>query len=207
MGHREKLLAGAKSCLYEKGYARTTARDIVAASGTNLGSIGYHYGSVEALLTAALMEGFEEWGAELAKVLSTDADGGPREQLEARWTRVIETFETHRQLWVASFEAFTQAQRSPALREQLAAAYEEARPWVAAMLLNIDESAVDERTARTVGSFFLAVQAGLAAQWLLDPEHSPSAADLVEALRPILAMVESDEQTAAESLEETPAAT
>ena len=41
MGHREDLLEGAKRCLYEKGYARTTARDIVAASGTNLASIGY----------------------------------------------------------------------------------------------------------------------------------------------------------------------
>ena len=31
MGHREDLLAGAKRSLYEKGYAGTTARDIVAA--------------------------------------------------------------------------------------------------------------------------------------------------------------------------------
>ena len=55
MGHKDDLLDGAKRCLYEKGYARTTARDIVAASGTNLASIGYHYGSKENLLNAALM--------------------------------------------------------------------------------------------------------------------------------------------------------
>jgi len=53
MGHREDLLAGAVRCLREKGYAHTTARDIVAASGTNLASIGYHYGSTKALLNAA----------------------------------------------------------------------------------------------------------------------------------------------------------
>lgn len=52
MGHREDLLEGAKRCLLEKGYARTTARDIGAASGTNLASIGYHYGSKEALSTS-----------------------------------------------------------------------------------------------------------------------------------------------------------
>ena len=40
MSHREDLLAGAVQCLREKGYAHTTARDIVAASGTNLASIG-----------------------------------------------------------------------------------------------------------------------------------------------------------------------
>jgi AcrR family transcriptional regulator len=62
MGHREDLLEGAKRCLLEKGYARTTARDIVAASGTNLASIGYHYGSKEALLNLAFLKVTEEWG-------------------------------------------------------------------------------------------------------------------------------------------------
>ena len=36
MGHREDLLTAARQCLEDKGYARTTARDLVAASGTNL---------------------------------------------------------------------------------------------------------------------------------------------------------------------------
>ncbi len=31
MGHREDLLEGAKRCLLAKGFARTTARDIVKA--------------------------------------------------------------------------------------------------------------------------------------------------------------------------------
>ena len=53
MGHREDLLEGAKRCLLEKGFARTTARDIVKESGTNLASIGYHYGSKDALLAQA----------------------------------------------------------------------------------------------------------------------------------------------------------
>ena len=33
MGHKEDLLEGAKRCLLAKGFARTTARDIVAESG------------------------------------------------------------------------------------------------------------------------------------------------------------------------------
>ena len=37
MGNREDLLAGAQRCLYEKGYARTTARDIASASGVSFG--------------------------------------------------------------------------------------------------------------------------------------------------------------------------
>ena len=69
MGHREDLLVGAVRCLREKGYAHTTARDIVAASGTNLASIGYHYGSTKALLNAAVITAMEDFGAEMAKAI------------------------------------------------------------------------------------------------------------------------------------------
>jgi AcrR family transcriptional regulator len=185
-----RVLEGAKRCIYEKGYARTTARDIVAASGTNLGSIGYHYGSTEALLTAAMMEAFGEWGEELGEVLAVESGGTPLERLEATWARVIATFETHRPLWIASFEAFTQAERSPELRKVLADGYEMSRPWAAALLGRDEQDAADDRAARTVGSLLLAIQAGIAAQWLLDPERSPSASDLVEGFRAVLATVE-----------------
>ena len=63
MGHKEDLLAGAKQVLVERGYANATARDIVAASKTNLASIGYHYGSLDTLLTQAMIEMMGEWGS------------------------------------------------------------------------------------------------------------------------------------------------
>jgi AcrR family transcriptional regulator len=195
MGHREKLLAGAKRCIYERGYGRTTARDIVAASGTNLASIGYHFGSKEALLLAAIIEATGEWGEELERIFGTDAEAGSMERFETTWTRVIESLETHRTLWVSSFEAFAQSQRSPELREQLAGGQEEARFGLVAMFRKIDESAVEERTARTVGSFYLALLSGLMLQWLLDPERAPSGSDMAEALREILASVRPVEQT------------
>src|SRR5258707_8772719 len=54
ISHREQLLEGAIECLRTKGYARTTARDIAAAANANLASIGYHFGSTEALVNAAV---------------------------------------------------------------------------------------------------------------------------------------------------------
>src|SRR5215469_2225151 len=51
--HRTRLLAAARELLRERAYGDITARDLVAASSTNLGSIGYHFGSKEALLTLA----------------------------------------------------------------------------------------------------------------------------------------------------------
>ena len=117
MGHREALLVGAKRCLAEKGYARTTARDIVAASGTNLASIGYHFGSKEALLNQALIEAIGDWGTELARTLSTHAvsDLEPMAQFEVIWTEIIALFAKHRQVLLASFEAIWSeaAQKAP----------------------------------------------------------------------------------------------
>src|SRR5687767_6688051 len=55
ISHREDLIEGAIKCLRTKGYARTTARDIAAASGAGLASIGYHFGSKDALLAKALL--------------------------------------------------------------------------------------------------------------------------------------------------------
>jgi AcrR family transcriptional regulator len=196
MGHRERLLAGARRCLFERGYARTTARDIVAASGTNLASIGYHFGSKEALLNAAMIEAIDEWGEELKRALITDTDVGsmdPIERFESIWTRVIESFEAHRPLWVATFEAFVQAQHSPELREQLAAGHEEARFGLAALFQGTDESMVDERVAQTVGSFYVALMSGLITQWLLDAQRAPSGGAMAEALRTIVASVQRTE--------------
>ena len=127
--------AGAKRCLYERGYGRTTARDIVEASGTNLASIGYHFGSKEALLNAAKMEAVGEWGEEFERIILADADeeADPMERFEAVWRRVIGSFESHRPALVASFEAFVQAEHSPELRERIAAGHEETRLWLAAL--------------------------------------------------------------------------
>jgi AcrR family transcriptional regulator len=191
MGHREDLLAGAKRCLYEKGYERTTARDIVAASGTNLASIGYHFGSKEALLNAAMIEAIEEWGDELQRALALDLDAGaaPLERFAAIWERIIESFDTHRQLWKATYEAMTVAEHSPEVRAFLSDALQQGRMGLAALFHDVDPEA-NERLAATVGSFYQALLSGVWVQWMVDPERSPSGRDLAEALRVITASME-----------------
>ena len=192
------MLEGAKRCLYEKGYGQTTARDIVAASGTNLASIGYHFGTKEALLNAAVLEAIDEWGEELERIFQgvPEIDSEPMGRFEAIWARVIESFETHRALWVSSFEAFAQAERSPELREQLADGQEQGRYGLVALFQRVEESLVDERQARTEGSFYLALVSGLMVQWLVDPTRAPSGADVAEALRSIMENARGSEQAA-----------
>ncbi|HEV8163429.1 MAG TPA: helix-turn-helix domain-containing protein [Actinomycetota bacterium] len=193
MGNREDLLAAAKRLLSEKGYARTTARDIAAASGVSLAAIGYHFGSKEALLNAARIEAIGDWWQELGRTLAADADpgSGPMERFEAVWTRVIESFASQRPLWLASFELLAQIDESPQVRAAVADAQQRARLGLAALFHHLDPSK-DEKTALRVGSFYLALLPGVMAQWLIDPEHAPSGRDLAEALRTIVADVGED---------------
>ena len=183
MGHREDLLAGAKRCLYEKGYARTTARDIVAASGTNLGSIGYHYGSTQALMNAAMLSAIEEWGEAIGAALAGETADEPEDPLVRYWRRVIATIGTHRRLWLASVEAMIQSEHHPELKAQIAAGMEEGRRGLAAMLTGRDEQTIDEETVRTIGAVSLALMSGVLTQWLTDPAHAPSAEQIAAGVR------------------------
>jgi AcrR family transcriptional regulator len=186
MGHREDLIAGAKRCLAEKGYARTTAREIVAASGTNLASIGYHFGSKEALLNAAVIDWFDDWDDEIEQALHAQRDSEPLDRLAAFLDAVLAAATADRPLAVASLQGAAQAEYSPELRAQIADAYHRGRRGLAAMLLQLDEGAVSEEQAHTVGSLGLALVNGLVLQSLLDPDRAPSGRDLAVALRTML---------------------
>ena len=182
MGHREDLLQGAKRCLYEKGYARTTARDIVAASGTNLGSIGYHYGSTQALMNAAMLSAMEEWGDAVAKALAEPGDE-TGDRLVQFWRRVIGTIESHRELWLASIEAMLQGEHSADLRARMADALHQGRSGMAALITGRAEDTLDDATIRTVGSVQMALMSGVMVQWLVDPAGAPSAEEIAAGLR------------------------
>ena len=220
MSHREDLLAGAVLCLREKGYARTTARDIVAASGTNLASIGYHYGSTEALLNAAVLRTMEDFGAEIARAMGSGggaddsksdnskthskthskADNSntdnskrddsktddPLKRFERFWTYVIESFRLNTEVWMATFDVFSVAQRSPEVRTAIANGLEDGRLLWARFLYGTED---DPATLRAVGSLYQALLSGVLVQWLVDPDRAPTAADLAGALRSIATQV------------------
>jgi AcrR family transcriptional regulator len=187
MGHREDLLAGAKRCLYEKGYARTTARDIVAASGTNLASIGYHYGSKENLLNAALMSATEDFGEALdAAMGATPAGADPYERFEGVWTRVIELYEPYRPLWSATFESVSQVDHAEEVRAFFAGVQGMAHAELSRLWFETpDGVGVTDPKQIQVGAFLQALLIGLMGQMLIDPAQAPSAHDLTEALRTI----------------------
>ena len=196
MGHREDLLAGAVRCLQEKGYARTTARDIVAASGTNLASIGYHYGSTQALLNAAVFKAMDDFGAEIEQIMRADGGlGGPvPERFERFWAHVIDSVRANPGVWAATFDVFSVAQRDPEVRAAVAQGLEDGRALWASALYGLGDG---QPVARAVGSLHQALLSGVLVQLLVDPDHAPSAADLTAALQAITQQFSSDERTAA----------
>jgi AcrR family transcriptional regulator len=188
MGHKEELLAAARRCLITRGYARTTARDLVAESGTNLASIGYHFGSKDALLTEALWDAVMEYTDKVVAVAGAMGPAGgpetadPRQAVTSAWLAMTEMYDEYRPLLVAFVEALAQAERNDPLRAWLAAGYAEMRARIIEAILAIVPDLPPD-VARSVASFFVAISDGYMVQWLLDPDATPSGADLLEGAR------------------------
>jgi AcrR family transcriptional regulator len=191
MGHREQLLAAARRLLEERGYARITARDLVAASGTNLASIGYHFGSKAELLNEAIEAAFADWAAQLADFAMSDPDATPLERAGATWAASLASLPDRRSILQSYIESLAQAMRVPALRAQLAGHYARARAMVAELVMrslepHLGPEHIDERRCRAVASLVIAACDGLAVQWMLDPDDAPTAEDLVLGLQAVV---------------------
>ena len=185
MGNREALLAGAKRCLIEKGYARTTARDIAAASGVSLAAIGYHFGSKDALMNQAIYEFVGDWADEVQRALGGEGalDTEPLRRFESVMERTIESFAgPARGLWAAQLELLGPMEHSEELRKFLAGVQRDAGDGLAELLLGIDPNE-DPGAARKAGSVLHALFIGIVVKWFMDPKQGLSARELTEGLR------------------------
>jgi AcrR family transcriptional regulator len=185
VGNREALLAGAKRCLIEKGYARTTARDIAAASGVSLAAIGYHFGSKDALMNQAIYEFVGEWSDEVQRALGAEGalDAEPLKRFESIMGRTIESFGgPARGMWAAQLELLSPMEGNEELRTFLAKVQRVAAGGLAELVLGIDP-ARDPEAARTAGSVLHALFIGIIVKWFMDPEQALSARELAEGLR------------------------
>ena len=187
-GHRERLLEAAIVCLQEKGYARTTSRDLVAASGTNLASIGYHFGSKERLLNIAVAEAFQRWLKPLVALAAEPGPATPLERLQRSLVGVMDTLDENRPLVAACLEAWAQMARSEDLRAEMAATYDDFHQVIAATTRDaFAEVGAPDIDADALAALIIALFDGLLVQWQLDPERTPSAERLTSAAQGALA--------------------
>src|ERR1700685_652114 len=110
--HRTRLLEAARTLLREREYGNITARDLVAASNTNLGSIGYHFGSKEALLNEAIGLALEEWADPIIRPPRADSGPGPLALTNSLRT-VLDEYDSIRPYYHAYIEALARSARSP----------------------------------------------------------------------------------------------
>ena len=192
MGNREALIEGAKTCLKEKGYTRTTARDIATAAGVSLAAIGYHFGSKEALMNEAMRQALDEWGDEVATTMTAGlgSDADARERFVATWKLALGTLSspTSRALWVTQFEVLSQGAHLPELLKNLSELQGEAREGVATLFGSVDPDD-DPATVQLVGSFLQALLLGVVALSLFDAEKAPTGEDLAKAIELISARI------------------
>lgn len=166
--------------------ARTTARDIVAASGANLASIGYHYGSKEALMDAALIEAIGELGERWLRWSAQDET-----RRHDAWDRILADFDAHRPLLIAHVEAWAQVERSPELRERFANSYADQ------LAKGIEDSKtnrphLDADTARALAVVSGALADGLIVQWLIDPDQVPTGREIATGLRALADVIDGE---------------
>jgi len=185
MGNREDLLTGAKRCLIEKGYARTTARDIAAASGVSLAAIGYHFGSKDALMNQAVFESVGDWADELEKVMTAEgrADATALERFELIMRQTLASFEgPNGGLWTAQLELLSLAQHNQELHDFLAGIQDLAESGLAELFLGIS-AADDPESARAAGTVLQALFIGLIAKHYLGPPGRLTSERLAEGMR------------------------
>jgi AcrR family transcriptional regulator len=162
--NRSNLIEGTLRCLERLPPERITARAIAEASGANLASITYHFGSKDNLVTEAVIEGLDRW---LADVASGLADLPPQAPA-ARFRRAAEVIEASRQRHTGLARNFlgalAKAQHDPRIRDLLAAGFHRTRPNVASLLeLGADQAGHD------AAGLVLAQFYGLLFQVLTDP--------------------------------------
>ena len=177
MGNKEKLLDGALECLLDKGYARTTARDVASAAGVSLAAIGYHFGTTDALLNAALDRAMESWGAALETALRDEGDAalGPHERFVAIWTRIIASVEAQPALWKLQFEVVAQLAVLPELHERWQHSLTAAQEGLAELFGG----------GPGTGALYQALLTGVVVQHLVAPGRGVDGAGLAEALREV----------------------
>jgi AcrR family transcriptional regulator len=199
MNNRNALLEAAITSLQEKGFAGTTARDVADGAGVSLGAIGYHFGTVQELLDAALAEAVRRWFEPLIGLLSRPQPPPSFEQLGPALDGALDTLAGHRPLVIAYFEALLRAERSLPLRAALAADLDAFRAaltgGIQAVLTGQPVSASPDPQA--AASLVMATFDGLIIQWLLAPGQVPSGQLIADTLQRAAALT----AVSAESIE------
>lgn len=185
LNNRDKLLKGARTCLLEKGYLQTTARDISKASGVGLAAIGYHFGTKEALLQQAMVEAHQEWSDRIdAGLVSVEP---PKETpfpdwFEHCWDQIICTSQDDQRLLQASIEVLLNVDESTPVHASIEDDMQCGRRAMVGFFGHGNEDLTgEERDA--VGGLYYALMIGVRLMHATTPDRAPTPESLAVAMK------------------------
>ncbi|MEV3960818.1 helix-turn-helix domain-containing protein [Nocardia sp. NPDC050193] len=183
MGNKEDLLAAARTCIYERGFAATTARDIATTAGVSLAAIGYHFGSKDRLLTEAFTdETGRVIGDDLERRIRATAGRSAVAAFPEVWDGIAELFDRNRDVLVASMENVVRIYRTPSEHPRMGEMHEFAVSEIANLVAE-SYPGLDGSRARAVAELYFVILNGLVMQWMSSPgAEVPSGARLGEAI-------------------------
>ena len=185
MGNREDLLAGARRAILERGVAKVTARDIATEAGVSLAAIGYHFGSKDELVTAALLESVGDGIGDGMDAIVGETAGLPlRDGFAQLWDRMPTVFERNREALLASLENTVRVLRDADGARALGEAAEQGYLGVAEQLRSAYPELGDAEVDAVAKLDFALVQS-LGIMWLMNPASLPTGAELARAVTAI----------------------
>lgn len=172
---RAMIVNTALSLIAEQGLAATTARQIANAAGVSLGTITYHFASIDEILVQVLQAQTEQFERRRSTRLAGCSD--PRERLRRFLTAYLDPDVHPPAMWQVWLDCWSRAAHSPTLRDWQLARYREVSDRIAAMLADVAAPAlVPAIDARTSAREFLALVDGLGEQVAIDTELGADAA-------------------------------
>jgi AcrR family transcriptional regulator len=164
--NRKALLAGALRCLARMPVNQISARILASESGANLASIGYHFGSKDGLLTAAVVEGLDRWLERITERLaSVDVTAQPTKRFQQAARAVDATRADHEAVARAFVVALARGHHDPEVAAHLVEGFLHTRPALARLL-----GLGDDDTGTDAGAVVHALFTGLLAQSLLSDQ-------------------------------------
>ncbi|GAA1820818.1 TetR/AcrR family transcriptional regulator [Agromyces neolithicus] len=163
--NRAKLLQATLRCFDTLPVDKITVRAIAAEAGANPASIIYHFGSRDALLSAAAVEGLDRWLSELAVGLESVSGDDPGGRLIRVAAMAAATRTARAPLARAYLTAVAMSLHDERVRVTLADGFRRARPVLAAVL-----GLGDDAGGGDAAGLLLAMFHGMLVQTLLDDD-------------------------------------
>ena len=185
MGNREDLLAGARQVILERGVAKATARDIAAAAGVSLAAIGYHFGSKDELVSAALTESLGSGIGDAMEAIVDETAALPLiDGFATLFDRMPEIFAANREALVASLENSVRVSRDAGASRALADATEQAHLGIVEVLRSARPDLGPADLDAIAKLEFVLVQS-LGLLWIISPDSLPTGDELARAVAAI----------------------